>query len=325
MATAARVLGIDVSKQWLDVAIMPERTHWRVSNDAAGWAELCQQVQVQAPTWIMLDRAGGYELGVAVALEQAGFTPVLADPLQTRRFAQSRGQRAKTDRVDALLLAQFGAERHPEPLPLPSAAEREAHALLTRRRALTTMLVQEKNRRPRAIPTVQTSIEVVMTCLEHQRHAIDQELAAVVASDPALQARVALLMTVPGLAAYSATVLAVEVPHLGTRSTKQLASLLGVAPFACESGQRTGQRQISGGRRWVRHLLYEVTLTTIRQDPTFAAYYKRLREAPVPKPGKVARIACRRRLLGILHAMLRDGLTWQETEVGQGRFVPAAA
>ena len=325
MAADEPVMGIDVSKQWLDVVVRPAGTHRRVPNNAAGWARLCQQVQTQPPARIVLEASGGYEQEVTLALAEAGMPPVLANPLEVRYFARSQGRKAKTDRVDAGVLAHFGTERRPAPTPLPGGVAREARALLTRRRQLTQLLAMEKTRRHRATtPAVQASLAVTIPFLSDQRKALDQELAAVVARDADLAARVAQLQTVPGLSVYSATVLAVEVPELGTHPRRQLCSLLGVAPFACESGQRARARRISGGRAEVRHLLYAVILTTIRCDATFAAYYQRWRHGTTPKPVKVARIACIRKFLGILTAMLRDGLTWQETEVGQGRFLATA-
>jgi transposase len=323
---AEPVMGIDVSKAWLDVAVLPAGTHDRVPNDAAGWDELCQQVLAQAPTRIVLEASGGYEAGVVLALTAAGTTPVVANPLTVRYFARSQGRKAKTDRVDALVLAQFGAERRPEPTPLPTAGEREVKALLARRRQLTRLLVMEKTRQRRAsTPAVQASLAATITFLEAQRTALDAAVAAVVARDPDLTARVAQLQTVPGLGAYGATTVAVEVPELGACTRRQLCALLGVAPFAWESGHRVHPRRISGGRGAVRQLLYEAILTTIRCDATFAAYYWQLRHAEQPKPVKVARIACIRKLLGILTAMRRDGLTWQETAIGQGQFLAPAA
>jgi transposase len=325
MNEADLVVGIDVAKAWLDVVVGVEGTPFRVANDAAGWTRLCDQLRPLAPTRVVLEASGGYEQGAARAVAAAGLTPVIANPLETRYFARSQGRKAKTDRLDARLLAHFGAERRPPARPLRTPTEETAHALLIRRRELTTMLAMEQTRRHQAAPAVQASLDRLITLLQDERRALDADLAAVVARAPTLQARVDRLRTVPGIGVLIATVLAVEVPQLGGMSAKELASLLGIAPFACDSGQRHGQRTISGGKGWVRHLLYEGILTTIRRDPTFAAYYQQLRAGDQPKPVKVARIACIRKLLGIVTAMMRDELTWPETEVGQGWHLPAAA
>lgn len=325
MDATCEVVGIDVAKAWLDVVALPTGTHQQFTNDDSGWAELCQQVQAHPPTCVVLEATGGYEQGVVHALDAAGVTPVIANPLHTRRFAQSRGRTAKTDRIDARLLAEFGAERRPTPRPLPTATERAARALLTRRRQLTAMRAQEKTRRQQAPSCVQPSLDAVIAALTAARKTIDAELARVVASDPVLQARVERWRTVPGIATYTATVLAIELPQLGAWTAKELTSLLGVAPLACESGSRQRPRRIGGGKEWIRSLLFQVILSTIRCDPTFAAYYHRLRTAAAPKSVKEARIACIRKLLGILTAMARANLMWQETEVGQGRFLSVAA
>jgi transposase len=325
MVTTKEVYGIDVSRQWLDVVTLPRGAYQRVANDAEGWAVLSQQVRAHPPACIVLEATGGYEQGVAAALDAAGMTPVIAHPLHTRHFAQSRGCRAKTDRVDARLLAEFGVERRPVPRPLPTAHEVQARALITRRRQLTAMLAQEQTRRQQAAPCILASLDALIATLTEARRGIDAALAQVVTSDPALQARVERWRTVPGIGTYTATVLAAELPQLGDWTAKELTSLLGVAPIACDSGQRHRARRIGGGKGWIRALLYQVILSTIRCDPTFAAYYRQLRTRPTPKPGNVARIACIRKLLGILTAMARDNLTWQDTEVGQGRFLAAAA
>jgi transposase len=325
MVATDAVCGIDVAQGWLDVVVLPTGTHHRFANDPSGWTDLCDQVQAQPPTCIVLEATGGYEQGVAHALAAAGVTPVIANPLHTRRFAQSRGRAAKTDRLDARTLAEFAAERRPAPRPLPTVTEREAHALLVRRRQLTTIRAMEKTRRHQAVPSVLASLDTVIAHLTAARKAVDAALATVVARDPVLQERVDRLRTVPGIGTYIATVLAVEVPQLGVLTAKELTSLLGVAPVACDSGRRHGARRISGGKGEIRSLLYQAILSTIRCDPTFAAYYHQLRTGDQTKRVKVARLACVRKLLGILTAMMRDGLTWTQTEVGQGLHLLSAA
>jgi transposase len=192
-----------------------------------------------------------------------------------------------------------------------------------RHRQLTKMLVEEKNRRQQATPVVRPSVEAHIAWLEAQRDEVDRLMASVAASDPDWQARIDLLDSVPGIGALTATIVAVGMPELGGCSGKAAASLLGAAPFAVESGCMRGQRRIGGGRRLVRHALYEAVTSTIRWDPVIGAHYAQLRAAG--KPHKLAMVACMRRLVGIRNAMLRDGLTWQETEVGRGHFLAPAA
>jgi transposase len=281
------------------------------------------RLQTAPPTLIVLEASGRYELGVVTALDLAGLTPVVANPVSTRRFAQSVGRRAKTDRLDALLLATYGERMRPTPRPIPEATARGLQELLARHRQLTKMLVEEQNRRHQASALLRPSLEAHIAWLAGERDAVDRLLASLVASDPDWQARVTVLDSVPGIGALTATILAAELPELGHVSAKALAALVGVAPYAVESGQQRGRRQISGGRRRVRHALYEAVTTTIRWDRSLGAHYAHLRSQG--KGHKVAMVACMRRLLGILNAMIRDGLTWQQTQVGQGLWLARAA
>ena len=324
MATPERFIGIDVSKGWLDLAELPGERAWRVNNDDAGWTSVVAEVAGSAvPTLVVLEATGGYELGLVTALDLAGETPVVANPVSTRRFAQSLGRRAKTDRIDALMLAHYGDRMRPTPRPVPEATARTLQELLARHQQLTKMLVEEKNRKLQASVTVRPSVEAHIDWLEQQRTAIDLVLASVVASDPVWQARVDQLDSVPGFGSLTATRVAVRLPELGILPTPQLAALVGVAPFDHESGKKKGQCYISGGRSDLRHGLYEALMTTIRCDPSLRAHHQQL--IARGKPYKVALVACMRRLLGILNAMIRDGLTWQETTVGQGLLLPSTS
>jgi transposase len=314
-----RFIGIDVSKAWLDVAVRPDGTGMRVANDTAGWQALIAQFGGGAAALIVLEASGGYEAGVVVALDAAGLTPVVANPVATRRFAQSQGKRAKTDRIDAAMLAEYAERMRPTPRPVPAAIARQLRELVTRREAVVKMLVEEQNRAHQASEVVRPQIEAVVTLLTAQRRELDLLMASVVASDPDWQARVELLDTVPGIGAFTATILAVGLPDLGQSPAKPQAAVLGVAPHPHESGRFRGRRHIAGGRAWVRHVLYEAVLTTVRCEPTFTAHYRQLRARG--KTHKQAMVACMRRLVGILTAMVRDGLTWQETKVGQGHFL----
>lgn len=318
-----RFVGIDVSKAWLDVAERPREATWRVANDPDGWQALVTHCASDPPPLIVLEASGGYEAGVVRALAGAGLTPVVANPLSTRRFAQSLGRRAKTDRIDALVLAEYGQRLRPAPRPLPEATARALQELVARHRQLTKMLVEEKNRCQQASALLRPAIAAHIAWLEDQRAEVDRLLASVAASDPAWQARISLLDSVPGIGPLTAATVAVGLPELGACSSKAAAALVGVAPFAVESGVQRGLRHIGGGRRMVRHALYEAVLTTVRCEPSFAAHYARLRSQG--KAHKVAMVACMRRLVGILTAMLRDGLRWDQTKVGQGLFLESSS
>lgn len=316
-------VGIDVAKEWVDVAERPTGTTLRVANDPDGWAALVTRWEQSPPTRIVLEASGGYEIGLVTQLDLAGLTPVVANPLSVRRFAQMLGKRAKTDRLDAALLAEYGDRVRPDPRPVPTETARQLQEIITRRRQLTKMLVEEKNRRQQVTALVLPSVEAHITWLEQQRTEVERLLASVVASDPTWQERVQVLDSVPGFGALTATILAVGMPELGSCSGNAAAALLGVAPHAQESGTRQHGRRTGGGRRLVRHAVYEAVMTTVRWDPVIGAHYRHLRDAG--KPHKVALIACLRRVLGICNAMLRDGLTWQETDVGKGHFLTPAA
>jgi len=240
-----------------------------VANDPAGWAQLLARVGSADPPLIALEASGGYEAGVVLALDAAGRTPVVANPVATRRFAQSLGRRAKTDRIDAAMLAEYAARMRPTPRPVPNATARQLRALLARREAVVRMLVEEQNRAQEASALVRPQAEAVVALLTAQRRELDHLLASAVASDPAWQARVDLLDSVPGIGPLTATVLAVGLPDLGQGSAKAQAALLGVAPHPHESGRSRGRRCIGGGRAWVRHVVYEAVLTTVRCEPTF--------------------------------------------------------
>ena len=325
MATETFV-GIDVSKAWLDVVMRPTGEYRRLANDAAGWAEVIAWLADAHPL-VVLEASGGYEQGVVQALSGADIAVSVGNPLWLRRWMQSQGQQAKTDRLDAALLARYAEERRPAPTDVPGETARTVAALLTRRRQLVQMRAAEKTRRqqPGLLAAVAEQLDAHLAWLSGQNNALDQQLAAAVATaaDDDWQQRVAQYDSVPGIALLTATQLAVGLPELGQVSAEAAAALAGVAPYDQESGQHRGRRVISGGRRWVRHALYAAMTTTIRCEPAFRAHYAQL--VAGGKPHKVAMIACVRRLLGILTAMVRDGLTWQETDVGQGKFLPKAA
>jgi transposase len=325
MTETVTFVGIDVAEDWLDIVQLPAERHWQVANDGPGWDRLCTEVAAAPAPLIVLEATGKCEHGVVAALAAAGMTPVVANPLTIRRFAQSLGQHAKTDRCDAAVLAAYGQYLRPTPQPVPDATMRTLQALLARHRQLTKMLVAEQNRCRRAAPGVQPSHAALIAGLTEERGRIDARLAAVVASDPGGQARVDLLTSVPGIGAYTATAVAVGLPELGAATTKDLAALSGVAPYACESGRHQGERHIAGGRAAVRQALYQILTSMLTCNVVFRVHYDHLRaKAHVPKRHKVAMVACMRRLLGILNAMIRDRLTWQETDVGQGAFLAAA-
>jgi len=308
MSTPTIGIGIDVAQTTLVVARHGGDPPWPVANTADGWATLVAQLRPLAPTRIVLEGTGGLERPVAVALAEAGLPVAVVNPRQVRDFAKALGRRVKTDAVDARVLAQFAATVDVPARALPSAATRALQALVTRRRQVTALLVAERNRRHRADPIVQPSLERVIARLVAERAALDAELRQRIAADPTWRAQAAVLRRVPGIGPVAVATLLAHLPELGKLERHALAALVGVAPFNRDSGQHQGARSIGGGRASVRTPLYPAAVTAARCNPVIRPFYQRLLARGKPK--KVALIACLRKLLTILNALLRDGATW---------------
>lgn len=305
-------VGIDVAKAWLDVAVRPvrpSRTPWRVANVEAAWPALVEQIRAVRPRVIVLEATGGYERGVVAALGAAGLPVVVVNPRQVRDFAKATGKLAKTDVLDAQVLAHFAEAVQPEPRPLSDAATQRLAALLERRSQLVVMLTAEKNRRQQAMESVRPLIAAHITWLEQALDQLTQELDQTLHSSPLWREREHLLRSVPGVGPILALTLLADLPELGTLAHKQLAALVGVAPLNRDSGTSHGRRLIWGGRARVRAALYMSTLSAVRYNPVLRAFWIRLREQG--KPPKVALVACMHKLLTILNAMLKRQTPWQ--------------
>jgi transposase len=300
--------GIDVSKRQLEMAAHDPDRAWTFSNDAAGQQALLAVCRELSPTLIVLEASGGFERGVVAALSVAGWPVVLANPRQVRDFARSTGQRAKTDRLDAHVLAQFAAAVRPTPRPLADAETAELAALLARRRQLIDMLVAERLRRRQALAAVRADLTQHIRWLEHRVKRVDRDLDRWIQRSPLWRGKEDLLRSVPGIGPTIARTLLARLPELGQLPRQQLAALAGLAPFARESGTWRGRRHIAGGRRDVRHMLYLAALSAARCNPVLKARFARLRTAG--KPAKVALIAIARQLLSILNAIVRTQQPW---------------
>jgi transposase len=309
MGEAERFVGVDVAKGWLDVAVRPGGEAWRVANDAAGLAGLAGRLGALGPTLVVLEATGGLELPAAAALAAAGLPVAVVNPRQVRRFAQAVGRLAKTDRLDAAVLAHFADAVRPEPRPLPDVAARELGALVARRRQLVEMLVQEKQRRRAAGGRVGAAVQRHVRWLEDELAAADRELGGAVRASPAWREADDLLRRVPGIGPVASATLLAGLPELGALGHRQIAALVGVAPLNRDSGTLRGRRAAWGGRAPVRAALYMAALVATRRNPVIRARYARLLAAGKPK--KVALVACMRKLLTILNAMLRDRAPWQ--------------
>jgi transposase len=308
MTTTNVCVGIDVAKRHLDLAVAPSGAHWRQEYTPAGLSALVERLRPLAPSRIVLEATGGLEVLVVGTLAAAGLPVVAVNPRQVRDFAKAIGRLAKTDALDAALLARFAAVLQPDLRPLPDAATQELGALLARRRQLVEMLTAEKNRRHTASGPVRRDLDEHIRWLERRLKRSDDELERRVKASPAWQATSQLLQSVPGVGPVLATTLLAELPELGTLDRKAIAALAGVAPLNRDSGTKRGQRAIWGGRATVRAVLYLATLVATRWNPVLKAFYARLRAAG--KPPKVARTACMRKLLTILNTMLRDQTAW---------------
>jgi transposase len=301
-------VGVDVSKDHLDVFVRPTGAAARLANDGPGVAAAVERVAAAGPAAVVLEATGGYEAPLAAALAAAGLPVAVVNPRQARRFAEATGRLAKTDRLDAAALAHFAEAVRPPARPLPDADARALAALVARRRQLLDMRTAEQNRLPLADPAVARDIRAHVAWLDRRLAAADRDLAAAVQASPAWRAKDDLLQSVPGVGPVVSRTLLAELPELGTLSGRRIAALAGVAPVAKDSGRHAGARRIAGGRAAARSALYMACLSAVRYNPTLRATYRRLRAAG--KAVKVAQVAAMRKLLVILNAMLRDGRHW---------------
>jgi transposase len=300
--------GVDVARDRLEVATRPAGEGWPIANDAAGIAELVVRLRDLGPALIVLEATGGLELPVLAALGSAGLPVVAVNPRQVRDFAKALGQLAKTDALDAQVLAHFAEAVRPAVRPLPDAATQALAALVTRRRQLVEMLVAEDNRRRSAPVAIRADIQAHIVWLRKRLKDLDQELGQGLRSTPLWREREDVLRSVPGIGPTVTATLLAELPELGALGRKQIAALVGVAPLNRDSGTLRGKRSVWGGRATVRAALYMATLVATRYNPVIRALYARLLAAGKLK--KVALTACMRKLLTLLNAMVKHQTRW---------------
>jgi transposase len=301
-------VGIDVSKATLEVAVRPSGAAWQNANDATGIAVLVECVVPLAPQLLVLEATGGLERQVVAALALAGLPVAVVNPRQVRDFAKATGRLAKTDALDAAVLAHFAQAVQPTPRPLPDADSQALAALVERRRQLIGMLTAEKNRYQQAPQPVRAKIAAHIAWLEQALAEVDGELDQLLHASPLWRERDHLQRSVPGVGPVVSRTLLAHLPELGAGSGKHLATLVGLAPLNRDSGAWRGSRAIWGGRQQVRAVLYMATLVGVRRNPALQAFYERL--VARGKPKKVALTACMHKLLAILHAVLRDQTPW---------------
>ena len=300
-------LGIDVSAATLDVALHEGATT-QYANTPKGIAALVATVRPLAPTLVVLEATGIYHEAVTAALVAVDVPTAVMNPRQVRDFAKSTGQLAKTDRLDAQMLARYAAVMQPPPRALPDAATQELAALFDRRRQLVEMHTAETNRFAVARPAVRRSLQRHIAFLQRAIDTADDDIDTWLTASPEWRAREAQLTSVPGVGKQTARALLAHLPELGRLNRREIAALVGVAPLACDSGTFRGRRRCWGGRRVIRALLYMAAVTASRHTPVIRACYQRLRAAG--KPAKLALVACMRRLLTILNAMVKTQQHW---------------
>ena len=314
MPKPAVFVGIDVAQATLVVAVRPQEQCWTVPNDATGLATLQRRLQRQAPTLIVLEATGGLERLAASTLGAAGLPVAVVNPRQVRDFAKATGRLAKTDALDAQVLAHFAAAVQPPPRPLPDTQTADLVAVLARRRQVVKMHTAEQNRLTRATGArVRRRIQVHVRWLERELVRVDADLDQALQASPLWRVQEDLLRSVPGVGKVLTRTLLAELPELGTLSRQQVATLVGVAPLNRDSGTWRGRRGTWGGRGAVRAVLYMAALTATRHNPPLRRFYHRLCAAGKAK--KVALVACMRKLLTMLNAMLRDQTPWQPPAV----------
>jgi len=310
--TKMTYVGIDVGKSWLDLAFWESDQVWREANDAAGIAGLVAQLLEVQPQLIAIEASGGYEQGLAQSLLLQGLPVAVVNPTRVRALAKATGKLAKTDVIDARLIAEYAAKIQPEAQAPKAAAELQLKALVTRREQLVEMRAAEQNRVGTAPRSLVGELHEHLAWLTTRIAALEAELTELLASLPDWQAQVERLDSIPGVGLITAVTVAVEMPELGQLNRQQVAALAGLAPFNRDSGQKRGKRRIFGGRRGVRRVLYMACLAAIKHNPVIRALYERLTQKG--KLFKVAITACMRKMLTIMNALTRDQVSWRPPE-----------
>lgn len=315
-------VGIDLAKDHLDVAIRDvdrteaneepassQRDSFRVENSPDGRDQLVKRLRETDPTRIVLEASGGLERPVVAALGAEDLPVVVANPIQTDKFADALGRLEKSDPLDAEVLALFAERVRPEERPLPSEAQQELEALVKRRRQLAQMRTDERNRLDRAQEEVQPSLTEHIRYLTEQIEEVEEEIGTLIEESPAWKAQEDLLCSVPGIAETTARTLLARLPELGEANREEIAKLVGVAPLLCESGKWKGERHIQGGRADVRSALYMATLACVKHNDRIGSFYQRLLDRG--KKAKIALLAAARKLLVILNTMMKNQTRWQ--------------
>src|SRR5215218_1397377 len=303
-SSAGSFVGIDVSKDRLDVAVLGEEQGWQVDNTQEGIAKLVQQMQEACPELIVVEATGGYQRNVVDVLFHAGLSVAVVNPARVRQFARACGLLAKTDKLDAQVLAVFGQRVQPKRYEGKSEAEKELSGLLVRRKQLEEMLKAEQNRLRTISPALRGSVERIISLLKEEKKRLEEQIQEFLKEQKAWQEQAQILSSAPGVGMVTTATLLADLPELGKMDRKKIAALVGVAPMNYDSGKRRGYRKTKGGRTDVRSVLYMSTLVATRYNPVIQSQYQQMLKRGKEK--KVALTACMRKFLTILNAMQRD-------------------
>lgn len=306
--TEQQVVGIDVGKEKLAVGVTSEKQVWVWANDETGRAELSDWVVAQGVSLVVVEASGGYEAALVSELVERDQAVALVNPTRVRAFARAEGILAKTDQIDACVIARFGATMKPEARARRDEEQVQLNEQVTRRRQLVLMLTAEKNRLHTASPTMRDHIGRHMAWLQSEIEVLEEQISQAIKANPTWAETAKRVDSVPGIGFITAATLVADLPELGQLNRQKIAALVGVAPFNHDSGKHRGKRRIFGGRTSVRSVLYMATLSAIRHNPVIKAFYQRLLDKGKLK--KVALTACMRKLLVILNTMVKTGQDW---------------
>ena len=309
-----QVIGVDVSKSWLDVACHGTPDVRRFANSAVGVAALVNALASSMPLLVVSEATGGYEMAMVLALQEAAIAVAVVNPRHVRDLARAQGKLAKTDAIDARCIALFGALMKPRPLPVITRTSGELQAFVTRRHQLVEMMIAEKNRLELAPAAIRGWIEETLASFKSQLASLDVAIALAINADHDLAHKRDILTSVPGVADVTAAVILAELPELETITSKQASALVGVAPINHDSGAHRGQRHIGGGRPSVRCAVYMATLSAVRHEPAISTFHKRLKAAG--KKPKVAIVAAMRKLVSLLNTLLIRDQKWINIQHG---------
>jgi len=307
--TSGRFVGVDVSKRWLDVQVHEDGQAWKVGNDPDGFTTLIARMKMVGPTIIVFEATGGYESHCVKALSEAGLAVAVVNPTRVRRFAEAMGILAKTDKIDAKVIAHYASVAKPLAKSRPTPLEEQLAACVERRRQLLVELVAEKNRLSTSPACMQSDIEEHIVWIDEHVKKLDTQIQACISQKTEWQERVKIIDSVPGVGPVTATTLVAEMPELGLLNRQEIAALAGVAPFNKDSGPKKGKRRVFGGREGVRRTLFMAALSAAKCNPIIRSFYESLLKRGKEK--KVALTACMRKLLVIINVMVRNGKPWK--------------